>query len=216
MENSKKPQSSGFAAVLLVVIALLVSWLWIVPQYKQNQADAAQVSYEVDAVKGKLESLKTATSTIDSLGSTVDSMFVAIPKDTDSGNIVTTLEAIATANKIYIPSFQITSSSTDSTSSPQAGSTSTTSTTSAEGQDTSSNIVSVSFSASGDFAGLTAFVKGVENNLKFFNVKSLTIASDDKGALAMTLQLEAYMQDITSSLSSSGSTSSPQATPTVQ
>ncbi|MDO8444407.1 MAG: hypothetical protein Q7S80_02805 [bacterium] len=209
MENSKKPKSSSFAAVFLVAIAFLVSWLLLAPQYKQNQADAAQVSYEVDAVKGKLESLKTAQSTIDSLGGTVDSMFVAIPKDQDSGNIITTLEAIASANKAYIPSFQISSGTSTTTDA-------TTSATSAEEQDTSSNIVAVSFSVSGDFAGLTAFVKGVENNLKFFNVKSLTIASDDKGTLAMTLQLEAYTQDNTSSLSSTGSTSSPQAIPTAQ
>lgn len=203
MENSKKPKSSGFVAVFLIAIAFLISWLLLAPQYKQNQADAAQVSYEVDAVKGKLESLKTAQSTIDSLGATVDSMFVAIPKDQDSGNIITTLEAIASANKAYIPSFQIsngTSTTAGSTSSPQAGAA--TSATSAEEQSTSSNIVAVSFSVSGDFAGLTAFVKGVENNLKFFNVKSLTIASDDKGAMSMTLQLEAYTQDNTSSLSS--------------
>lgn len=206
MENSKKPNSFGFVAVFLVGIAFLVSWLWLAPQYKQNQADAALTSYEVDAVKGKLESLKTAQSTLDSLGGTVDSMFVAIPGDQDSGNIVTTLEAIASANKAYIPSFQI---SSPSTGSEQAGAT--TAETPTEGQSTSSNIVAVSFSVSGDFAGLTAFVKGVENNLKFFNVKSLTVASDDKGALVMTLQLEAYTQDNTSSLSSAGSTSSPQA-----
>ncbi len=186
MEKSKKSAASGVLPVLLIVITFLLSWFWLVPQYKQNQADAAQVSYEVTAVKGKLESLQSAKSTLDSLGTTVDSMFVAIPDNQDTGNIITTLEAIATANSTYVPSFQIGS---------------TTATTAASTATTGLGTVPVSFSINGSFANLTAFIKAVENNLKFFNVQSLTIANGDK-TMSMTLQLNAYTQKNTSLLSS--------------
>lgn len=200
METAKKSKSSASIAVFLVIIAFLLSWFWIMPQYKQNQAEAAQVSYDVAAVKGKLDSLKTAQSDLDGLGSTVDSMLIAIPGGQDTGNIVTTLEAIATANKTYIPSFQISGGTAESTASTETASSA--STTGSEGTQASANTVSVSFSVNGDFAGLTSFVKAVENNLKFFNVKSATLASSDKGVMALTLQLEAYTQDNTSSLRS--------------
>lgn len=207
METAKKSKSSASIPVFLVIVAFLLSWFWIVPQYKQNQAEAAQVSHDLTAVKGKLDSLKTAQSTLDGLGSTVDSMLIAIPGGQDTGNIVTTLEAIATANKTYIPSFQISGGTAESTASTETATTT--------GTQASSNTVSVSFSVNGDFAGLTSFVKAVENNLKFFNVKSVTLASDDKGTMALTLQLEAYTQDNTSSLSAaSTTTTTPTATVT--
>ncbi len=191
METKKKSMLPGFLSVFIVIVAFLLSWLLIVPQYKQNQANAAQADHDLTAVKNKLDSLKTAQSTLDTLGSTVDSMFVAIPTDQDTGNIITTLEAIAATNKVYIPGFQI-----------SGGNSSTTAGTAGQTQGTSPNTVSVSFSISGDFAGLTGFVKAVEHNLKFFNVKSLTLASGDNGAMSLTLQLEAYTQDNTASLSS--------------
>jgi len=190
MEKKKKSSTSGFIAVLLVIIAFLLSWFWIMPQYKQNKADVAQADHDLAAVKGKLESLKTAKSTLDSLGSTVDSMFVAVPSGQDNGDIITTLEAIATANQTYIPGFQISGGSDSSDTS----------------QSTSVGAVSVSFSVSGNFAGLTGFIKSIENNLKFFAIKSTTIAPADDGTFSITLQLETYTQGDTSTVGESMST----------
>ena len=190
--EKKKSSTPGYVAVFLVIIAFLLSWFWIVPQYKQNKADVAQVDHELTAVKAKLASLKSAKSTLDSLGSTVDSMFVAVPSGQDNGDIITTLEAIATANKTYIPSFQISGGSESSGTTSQL-------------QSTSAGAVSVSFSVSGDFAGLTGFIKSIENNLKFFAIKSATIAPADDGTFSKTLQLETYTQGNTSTISSGAS-----------
>lgn len=187
MDRAKNGMPSGVIAVLISIAFFLVSWLWLLPQYKQNEADFAKVDYEVTAAKDKLDSLKSAQSTLNDLGGTLDSMFVAIPKDQDSGNVITTLEAIAVANKTYIPSFQI----TDSGASALGGSV----------KPVTSGTVSVVFSTSGTFEGLNAFVKSIESNLKIFNIKSLTVSSGDKG-MNMTVQLDAYVQKNISSLSS--------------
>jgi len=175
MENKKKSSASGFVAVLLLVVAFLLSWFWIVPQYRQNKADTTQVDYDLTAAKAKLDSLKSAKSTLDSLGTTADSMLVAIPSDQDTGNTITTLEAIATANQMYIPGFQISDNS---------------------------GTISVSFSISGNFAGTNGFIKGIEDNLRFFAIKSVSVAPADDGTFSMTLALEAYTQGSSSSVGS--------------
>lgn len=185
MQKNNGSMSSGVIAFLAAVMFFLVSWLWIMPQYRQGQADLARVTYEVNAAKEKLTSLQSAQSTLDSLGGTFDSMLVAVPKDQDSGNIITTLEAIATANKTYIPSFQIggTSASAASSVSSTVGT------------------VPVVFSTTGTFESLNTFVKAIESNLKFFNIRTISVSSSDSG-ISMTIQLDAYTQRNISSLSS--------------
>lgn len=179
MQKKQSTAPSGAIAAITAVVFFLVSWFMILPQYTQNKSDYAKASNEVSAAKDKLDSLKNSQGTLDSLGTTVDSMLVAVPKGRDSGGIITSLEAIATANKTYIPSFQITGPGTSGTSA--AASTS------------GLQAVSVVFSTSGTFESLNSFVKSIESNLKFFSIKSMTVSSSDKG-ISMTFQLDALTQ----------------------
>lgn len=183
-KNNSTP--SAVIAVVTIIVFFLLSYMWILPGYKQNKTDYAKADYEVTAANAKLQSLKNSQASLNSLGSTLESILVAVPSDQDAGNIITSLEAIAAANQTYIPSFQITGGgATDTT-------TTATTTTAA-----SSNTVSIVFSTTGAFEGLSGFLKDVEDNTKFFTVNSVTVSQGDSN-MSMTLELEAYTQGSTS------------------
>jgi len=180
---------SGFLAIFIAILAFLAVWLWLMPSYQETSLAVSKTNYEVDAAKEKLDSLKVAKTTIDSLGPIVGQMLVAVPPKKDTEGIITSLESIATLNKTYIPSFQI----SEPTSSKVVGD---------KGSEGASNIVTVSFSVQGSFNNLMGFVGSVEKDLKFFNVNGITLTSSKDNGLTMTLQLNAYKQNNSASLNS--------------
>jgi Tfp pilus assembly protein PilO len=107
---------------------------------------------------------------------------VAVPGDKDSPNLITELEAMALKYKIIIPAIQIADGS-------KAAASATSATESA-----SANAVSVSIAINGSFENLNAFVASIEKDIRFMNIKSLSITSneEDPNKMSLTLQIEAY------------------------
>lgn len=186
----------GGLAVLICVACFAISWKFFIPKYTENNNALAVAKEDVSAANEKLQSLDRAKSSINSLGDIVDKMFVAVPKDGDIPGLITELEAIASKNKTYIPSIQY-----------QTG-TSTTTGTTTNTTTTSGNTVAVSFGVNGSFSDLSAFVRSLESNIKFFNIKSLVISSGKDSAMSFSVQLETYK------IGSSASTATPAATTT--
>ena len=175
---SEKRNSSlfyGFIAVVMALVAFFVSWKMILPEYSQNKAKYSKLEAEVSASREKLASLRTARRSLDNLGTLVDDLFVAIPKDKDTPNLISELEAIAAKHKTYLPNIQIT-----------------------EGVGASSNTLQISLSVKGPFEETQAFIKSLEDNLKFFNIKSVTLGSAADNQTSLALQIEAYKQVDTS------------------
>lgn len=175
MDNRRN--SGTFFNVFAIIVSLasfFIAWKIVLPQYIINKNHHSQVEAEVRAAKDKLESLKVAKTSLDNLGSIVDQIFIAIPDQKDDPNIISELEKIASKHNTYIPSIQI----DDST--------------------TGSSAVSVSFSVAGTFADTQAFIASIENNLKFFSIKSLAISSGSDGIISQSFQVEAYKQTDTS------------------
>lgn len=165
-------------AIVLSLASFYVAWKMILPQYVINKNHHSKVEAEVKAAKDKLESLRVAKRSLDNLGTIVDQMFIAIPDQKDDPNIIAELEVIAAKHNTFIPSIQVSDS-----------------------QNLKSNAVTISFSVSGGFADMQAFITSLENNLKFFSIKSLAISSNNDGLLNLSFQVEAYKQ-IDSSLTS--------------
>lgn len=176
-------------AIFLSLASFFVAWKMILPQYIINKNHYAKVEVEVTTAKDKLESLKVAKTSLDNLGTIVGAMFIAIPDQKDDPNIIAELEAIASKHNTYIPSIQIDDS-----------------------QNVGTGAVAVSFSVSGGFADMQAFIGSLENDLKFFSIKSLAISSNKDGLVNLSFQIEAYKQTDSSLTSAVGSSTLPSGT----
>lgn len=180
-----KKSNAGFYAVLTFIIALgcfLYSWKVLVPKSISTKKEIANVEAETKAASAKLESLKVAKSSLEQIRPIADQLFIAIPGDKDAPNLITELEAIAAKYQILIPSIQI----ADSAVGPQAaaqGETAATGTT-----------VSVSFAINSSFENLNEFIKNIEKDIRFMNVKtlSMTVNEKDTNQISMTMQIEAF------------------------
>lgn len=190
MQKSNNNTFYGVLAVLLVGASFLIAKMWILPQYQKSKTESAQVESERKAAQAKLDSLTKVKGKMTTLSDTVNNMFIAIPKDNDTENIVTALEQIALSNKIYIPTFQISDSSASSVANTDETITVAT-----------GNTVDIAFSVTGSMTDLTNFVKAIESDLKFFDVQGISMSSSE-GVVSMTLQIRAYKQGVSSSSNS--------------
>lgn len=153
-------------AVTLIAISYLFSLVFVLPGYRDNKRAIVQTENEIAAAQNKLESLKNARTTIDSLGLIVDKIFVAVSGDNDVPNLITELEAIALSHNMYLPNIQV--------------------------SDGENNKVAISFNATANnLADISGLIYSLENDLKFFNIKNISLSLTDGKYLA-SIQLEAY------------------------
>lgn len=165
-------QSNNFWSVLAVLVcglSFFYCWQFLMPSFRTNQVKLAQAEADKKAIKAKLDSLSKAKTTMDSLGGVLDQIFVAVPKDKDTPNIVAELEALSSLHKTAISTIQITES-------PGAV-----------------DEVNISFSVAGTFEEMNGFIKSIEKNAKFMNIKSVSISGTDR-YIALTFQITAYKQ----------------------
>lgn len=174
----------GGVIFIIVVCSFVYSWKFLVPKYNSQKAEITVVEDELKAATNKLESIKATRLTLETLKPITNQLFIAVPGDKDSPNLVTELEAIALKNKILIPSIQI----SDSTVTPTTGNSQNVAVAS------SANSVLISFAVNGSFDNLNALITSIEKDIRFMNVKSLSIASneEDPGNMSLTIQIEAY------------------------
>jgi Tfp pilus assembly protein PilO len=178
--------NSGFyaaAAVMLAFASLFYSWKFILPEYQKTQTEISQADGEISAAKLKLDSLSTTKNNLDQLGDLVNKLFIAVPEDKDTPNILTEFEAIGVKNKLSIPSIQISDGGTGT----NAGATGAVAPTSSV-----VNPISVSFSVNGSFDQLSQFLTAIEKDIRFSSVKSLSYALGEEGSLSLSVQVEVY------------------------
>jgi Tfp pilus assembly protein PilO len=183
--------NSAFYAVSIIVIIILASfyfsWKMMIPKYKKNKVELKKLEQEIISANAKLESLRTAKKDIDDVGPIFDQIFVAMPKDKDEPNIISEVEAIVNVNHLTLPGIQI---------SENAGSTSgEASQTGTQGSSTGL----ISFTVNGSFEDIGKLTKSLESDLKFMNIKVLTLSSGTQG-LTAAYQIEVYRSQGTSLL----------------
>jgi Tfp pilus assembly protein PilO len=174
--------------VVFAVASFFYSWKVIIPEYQKNKTELKKLDQEIVSANAKLESLRVAKKDIDELGPIFDQLFVAMPKDKDEANVISEIEAIAYTNNLAVPSIQIADSS------------------SAKG-DANVSAITISFNVSGSFESIDKMTKALENDLKFMNIKSVSLSLSDTG-LSASYQIEAYKSGAVASLSADATTSS--------
>ena len=171
----------GGITVLIVICSFAYCWKFLLPKYVSQKAEIKTVEDELKSATNKLESIKKTRVTLETLKPITSQLFVAVPGDKDSPNLITELEATALKNKLIIPSIQI---SDGAKAAP---------TTTAATAPTTGGVVSISIAVNGSFDNLNAFITLLEKDLRFMNIKTLSItAGEDPSKISLTLQLEAY------------------------
>lgn len=191
-----RSNSSFYRVALIIVLSLasfFFSWKTIIPQYKANEIALKKVELETVSAAAKLDSLRVAKKDIEDIGPVFNQLFVAIPSDLDEPNAISEIEAIASANKLFVPSIQIV----------EGGATGTTSVSPISA---SASAVTISFAVQGSFEDVSKMTKALENDLKFMNIASITLTPNGAG-VSTSYQIEAY-RTISSESFSSGAASS--------
>lgn len=185
MQRSNNNSKGFYAtmAVLLTVASFIYAWKFIIPSYQKNLEAIAKTNKEIELAKAKLESLQKTKTSLDQLGDIVDRLFIAVPADKNTPDLITELEAIATKSETIIPSIQIADSSAPTAgAAPVAGA-----------PVALPNAIAVSFSVNGTYENLNKMITALEKDIRFTNIKSLTFgASDDKKTISLAVQLEVY------------------------
>lgn len=180
--------------VICVVVAFFFSWKVTIPKYQTNEINLKKLEQEIVSANAKLESLRVAKKDIEELGPVYDQLFVAIPQDTDEPNVISEIEAMASVNKLAVPSIQINDGSGADGANPNLTAT--------------AGTVAISFNVVGGFEDISKLTKALESDLKLMNITSITITSSETG-IAASYQIEAYKaQNVQSFSSNTASTSS--------
>ncbi|MFA7253406.1 MAG: type 4a pilus biogenesis protein PilO [Patescibacteria group bacterium] len=171
MQKSNRNPLSVLTAILLIGICYIVSYIFLIPKYTSIRQDLAQKEAEVTAAAAKRDSLAKSKETLNGLGSIVDQLFVSMPIDKDEPNLIAELEAIAAKNKTYIPSIQISDGKADINK---------------------NLLTTVSFSVNGSFSDLNQFISSLENNIKFFSIKSMSLTTAGSDVVSLSISMDAY------------------------
>jgi Tfp pilus assembly protein PilO len=178
--NNENNTFWAILAILITIGGFAYSWKTLMPKYKATQTALANVEADINAINNKSKSISEAKSTLGLLSASLQKLYVSMPKEKDLANLYAELEAIAAATKTSIPTLQF------------------------GGSDTS-NEIAFSVSVEGSFADMSNFIKIIENNEKFMNIKSASVAQP-KDKMTLSLQIVAYKQVVAAA--ATGATSS--------
>jgi Tfp pilus assembly protein PilO len=177
---------------MIALASFIYCWKSIIPDYQKNQEALAKTNKEIELSKAKLESLQNTKNSLAQLGDIVDRLFISVPADKDTPNLITELEAIATKSETVIPSIQISEAAPSKDTKAPA-----------------KNAISVSFSVNGTYENLNKMITALEKDIRFTNIKSLTYSvTPDAKTTSLALQLEVYKRDASVIVSTSSTSAS--------
>lgn len=177
-------RNSNTYHLLLAIVVVIASFYYcstkLVPKYREDRANLSLIQLELKAINNKKASLQNAKQSIDELGDIVDKMLVAVPQDKDAPNLIAELEAVAIKYQVQLPSVQILDSAATAT----------------DGSTGSDNVIPVAFTANGSFSDIQQFVEAIEKDIRFMNIKTLTLSSIGN-AVSLNIQVDAYKRSDT-------------------
>jgi Tfp pilus assembly protein PilO len=181
--NKKGNESfQALCAIIIAIAAIIVAWQVALPAYSKNLTDQKKYSADLTASAKKLTSVSTNATKLSTpeAQSLINQLNIAIPEDKDMPNLITEIEAIAKSQGMFIPSPSITDGADDT--------------------------VSISFGISGSLDELQKFMETIQGDLRFFNIKSISMSSS-ADVINMSMSIEAYKR--TSAVSASEAAAAP-------
>jgi Tfp pilus assembly protein PilO len=151
---------------ILILISIL-GWLGLVrPQIKQfseNSLLAEARAKELQSYQTRLDHLKQIKQKGESVTSTLDALFLAMPKEAQIPEVLVMMESIGANTGVVFSSFSV--------GAPASGE------------------VPVSVSFSGNLTSVNAFLDALGQNVRTARVKSQSVNSDSLGNLSISMQL---------------------------
>lgn len=166
------------AATLIVALILIISWKILLPDYFQNKSRLILLNNEVSDSKQKLDSIQKAKADLTSIATIKDKIFVAMPEDEDSGNTIAELESICLKNNLVLAGIDLSSADNSALASEDTE------------QGALASKTRISFSVSGDFVQLSNLIASLEKSIKFMDIISMNLGTDDEGKYNLSLQLD--------------------------
>ena len=195
--------TSNTVAVILTIAVLVLAWKMVLPGYFSHKTNLDNLTTEVEAAKIKLDSIEKSKAELSAIKPITDQLLIAVPKGADEPDLISELEAIAVKNSIVLPSISIsekeesgTTAATTTTTAATPASTGTETPAATEATaEASGTPITISFSVSGSFANLNAFITALEKSVRFMNITGLTYSMDTEGGgNSLALQIQAYQR----------------------
>lgn len=181
MKQSSKRMASIGVALVLVIVALVVFFNMIQPEYGNVQSIKAQVMGEaalLDRVSHSVDQVKQLVGNYQSQSAGASSVALAMPTGADLAGAIEQIYGIAQANGIGIQSIGVSAPTLEARTAAGGAGAST-----AGGSASSSaplvrpiGTISLQISAVGSYENLKNFLSGLETNVRIFDVKGITLS----------------------------------------
>lgn len=159
-----------FLAIFITIACYIYSWKFLLPSYSTTLASLTSTNQSIDDANSRMDNIEKTKTFLTANKTLVDKVALAVPPDKDTANLITEIGALSLRSAVYVPSIQIV--------------------------DTATSSVTVSFVASGTYTALIGFVKSIETDLRYMNIKSMAL-SYAGGTATLSLQVETYKQTAT-------------------
>lgn len=152
---------------LVLIIISALGWFGVVrPQIKkfsENSLLAEARSDEVESYQTRLDHLKQIKEQGEAVTSTLDALYLAMPKEGQIPEALVMMESIGANTGVIFSSFSV--------GAPASGE------------------VPVSIAFSGNLASVNSFLDGLNRNVRTAMVKSQSMSSDTSGNLSISMQI---------------------------
>jgi hypothetical protein len=154
------------------------------PNIGENLAKLDAMDQDIAAANIKLNSISTADQSMTQFSYLVKNLFVAIPENVDSPDLITEIETIANQNQVSLPSLT-----------PPTGIESTSSSTGSASSGLSTNLTVV-----GSFQNINNFINSLETSIRYSKVNNITISSGDSD-LTAAINFNVYSRPVSATSS---------------
>lgn len=159
----KKIKSLG---ILLLFIAILGWFAVIRPQISAFSEKALEVkikSVEVSSYQQRIDDLNTIKTQGDSVTSTLEALFLAMPKSSQIPEVLVMIDALGSRSGVVLDAATI--------GTPSSGE------------------VPVALSFTGSLGSVTSFLNAINENVRTAIIKNQSITSDDSGNMTVNIQI---------------------------
>lgn len=152
---------------LILLLAAILGWFGVVrgqiSAFSQNALNTKVKSEEVKSYEQRIEDLKTIKARGNELTSTLEALYLAMPKSGQIPEVLVMIDSIASRSGVVLEAATV--------GTPNAGE------------------VPVSLSFSGSLGSVTNFLNAVYENVRTAIVKNQAVTADDSGNMTVNMQL---------------------------
>lgn len=192
MKNISKRFLSVLLSFAFIAVAMIVYVNFIKPAYvgiKEDQAKLAALTQKNQESKEVFDKLKVVLDELKKSSDLQNRISMTLPLDPNTSDSLNQITAVAFANELSVASIDISDAPIVPTAGVKAGTVSLVKGT---------GVLRNSIRATGNYAQVRAFLKGIESSVRLSSIKSLKIgksgASTNSDIFSVNVEIETYYQ----------------------